>query len=56
VPGLLATIALRIITAKLDTSVGVPGPHGLAVRFELIRPRAKARLSRNVHRIRIQHS
>jgi len=37
--------------AKLDTSVGVSGPHGLAVRLELIRPRAKARLSRNVHRI-----
>ncbi len=33
VPGLLATVALRLVTAKLDTSVGVPGPHDFAVRF-----------------------
>jgi hypothetical protein len=29
---LIATVALRIITAKLDASVGASGPHDFAVR------------------------
>jgi hypothetical protein len=32
VPGFLATVALRVIATKLDTSVGVSGPHDFAVR------------------------
>ena len=32
VPGLLATVACRIITCKLDSSVGGSGPHDFAVR------------------------
>ncbi|HKS73768.1 MAG TPA: hypothetical protein VJQ82_11280, partial [Terriglobales bacterium] len=32
VPGLIASIALQIITARLDPSVGGSGPHDLAVR------------------------
>jgi hypothetical protein len=32
VPGLIASIALQIITARLDPSVGRSGPHDLAVR------------------------
>ena len=34
VPGLLASVACRIITGKLDTSVGVPGPRVFAVRSD----------------------
>ena len=30
---LIASVALRIITATLDLSVGRPGPHGFAVRI-----------------------
>src|SRR5262249_19849374 len=30
-PGLIASVALRIITAGLDPSVGGPGPHAFAV-------------------------
>jgi hypothetical protein len=29
---LIASIARRLVTCKLDTSVGVSGPHDLAVR------------------------
>jgi hypothetical protein len=32
VPGLIASVAPRIITARLDASVGAPGPHAFAVR------------------------
>jgi hypothetical protein len=32
VPGLIASIARRMCACKLDTSVGVSGPHDLAVR------------------------
>jgi hypothetical protein len=35
VPGLIASVASRIITAKLDLSVGESGPHDLAVRDTL---------------------
>jgi len=31
-PGFFATVACGLITRKLDTSIGVPGPHGLTVR------------------------
>jgi len=33
VPGFVATVARGIITRKLDTSVGVSGPHDFAVRI-----------------------
>src|SRR5262249_50283917 len=46
VPGLLAPVALPIIPARLGTSVGVPGPHGLTVRLGAHRPRTES-----VHRI-----
>jgi len=46
VQGLLATVALRIITARLDPSVGGAGPHVLAVRAGSARP-----ARRHVHRI-----
>ena len=42
VPGFLATVVSWIITTKLDTSVGVSGPHDFAVRLLLIRPCAEA--------------
>jgi hypothetical protein len=32
VPGLIASVACAFVTRKLDTSVGVSGPHGFAVR------------------------
>jgi hypothetical protein len=32
VPGFLATVASRIITTRLDPSVGGSGPHDFAVR------------------------
>src|SRR5215470_17734785 len=41
-PGFIATVVFGIITQKLDTSVGVSGPHDFAVRLTLIRPRANA--------------
>jgi hypothetical protein len=42
VPGLIATIAraTRKRRRELDTSVGVSGPHGLAVRKRIVRPRS----------------
>ncbi|MGJ5178369.1 hypothetical protein ACQR16_20200, partial [Bradyrhizobium oligotrophicum] len=30
-PGLLATVAVRIITGRLDASVGAPGPYDFTV-------------------------
>jgi hypothetical protein len=36
-PGFLAPIAARFVSAKLDTSVGVPGPHDFAVRIGIAR-------------------
>jgi hypothetical protein len=43
-PGFLATItcAIREYHRKLDTSVGVSGPHGLAVRIDTSRLAQKA--------------
>jgi len=43
-PGFLATVVARIISAKLDASVGASGPHDFAVRGSMpivadIRPR-----------------
>jgi hypothetical protein len=35
--GLLATVALRIITARLDPSIGGSGPHDFAVRLGIAR-------------------
>jgi hypothetical protein len=36
-PGFLATVALRIITTRLDPSVGRSGPHAFAVRIRAAR-------------------
>ena len=46
VPGLLATV-IRELLRELDTSVGVPGPHGFAVR----RPASFVKEAARVHRI-----
>jgi len=40
VPGLLASVASRETPAKLDTSVGVPGPHGFVERVRRLVIRA----------------
>ena len=45
VPGLLAPVALSIISTRLDASVGAPGPHGLTVRAPAARLAARARPS-----------
>ena len=45
VPGFLATVASREASAKLDTSVGVSGPHDFAVRVR-IRIRIRIRIAR----------
>jgi hypothetical protein len=39
-PGFLAPVVKRIVTARLDTSVGVSGPHDFAVWVGSVRPRA----------------
>ena len=41
----------KLASRELDTSVGVSGPHDFAVRANVIRPRATARLTCRVHRI-----
>ena len=46
VPGFLAAVALRIIAARLDPSVGGSGPHDFAVRIGRVR-----QLRQSVHRI-----
>ena len=46
VPGLLASVASRIITTRLDPSVGRSGPHDFAVRLDPAR-----RATSSVHRI-----
>jgi hypothetical protein len=50
VPGLIATVACGI-TRKLDTSVGVSGPHDFAVRIVSLASRYQ-----RVHRILHQRS
>ena len=40
-PGFLAPLAGAIISRRLDTSVGVSGPHDFAVRSSAVRPREK---------------
>jgi hypothetical protein len=37
VPGLIAPVTLRNVLAKLDLSVGRPGPHAFAVRLNRVR-------------------
>jgi hypothetical protein len=43
--GLIAPVASPFITAKLDTGVGVPGPHDFAVRIGVLRRRTPMRPS-----------
>src|SRR5215831_5498205 len=50
-PGFLAPVAARLVTARLDASVGAPGPHAFAVRKSASRPRKACALSFRVHRI-----
>ena len=53
-PGFLATVTCmtRKRRRKLSISVGMPGPHGLAVRIRVVRRRANSALQlRHVHRI-----
>jgi hypothetical protein len=45
VPGLIAPVACGLVTRKLDTSVGVPGPRDLAVRMRAVRLAALTRPS-----------
>jgi hypothetical protein len=40
VTGFVATVAYGIVFRKLDTSIGVSGPHDFAVSFSFARPRA----------------
>ena len=40
VTGFFVTVAYGIVFRKLDTSIGVSGPHDFAVRFSFARPRA----------------
>src|SRR5271154_7324080 len=51
VPGLLATV-IRELLRELDTSVGVPGPHGFAVRVSAARLATLPRPSHPVPRLR----
>jgi hypothetical protein len=55
VPGFLATVALRIITAKLDPSVGRSGPHDFAVRIGTPRLRTPTRPSLPAPNVRDDH-
>jgi hypothetical protein len=50
-PGFDCLRRLKIITFRLDPSIGGPGPHAFAVRKECFRRRANALSTPNVHRI-----
>jgi len=52
VPGFLATVASREASAKLDTSVGVSGPHDFAVRIAAARLATPARPSHPAPNVR----
>jgi hypothetical protein len=51
VTGLSCHRRLVDTSTKLDTSVGVSGPHDFAVRFRVVRPHTFVCRHRRVHRI-----
>jgi hypothetical protein len=51
VPGLVATVALRNVFARLDPSVGGSGPHAFAVRDDVFVGAHARAAHHHVHRI-----
>jgi hypothetical protein len=52
VPGFLVTVACRLVTRKLDPSVGRSGPRVFAVRINAARPAAPTRPSHPAPNVR----